>query len=62
MSVFKAPNSFIKFKEPVFEGYENFSFSEVNYEITERDIKFLDKYFNTNSNQEINNGRNGAHS
>jgi hypothetical protein len=25
----------------VFEGYENFSFQEVNYEISEKDIKFL---------------------
>lgn len=25
----------------MFEGYENFSFQEVNYEITERDIRFI---------------------
>ena len=35
------PANYIKFKEPVYEGYENFSFNEINYEITEKDIEFL---------------------
>jgi|LauGreDrversion4_2_1035121.scaffolds.fasta_scaffold843491_1 hypothetical protein len=36
------PVYYIKHKEPVYEGYENFSFNELNYEITNKDIKFLD--------------------
>ena len=36
------PNHFIKYKEKVYEGYENFTFNEINYEITEQDIKFLE--------------------
>jgi len=36
------PQNYIKFKEPVYEGYENFSFNEVNYEIQEKDLKFLE--------------------
>ena len=35
------PTNYIKNKELVFEGYENFTFKEVNYEITEKDIKFI---------------------
>jgi hypothetical protein len=35
--------AFIKFVEPIYDGYERFSFIEVNYEITEKDIKFLEK-------------------
>ena len=35
------PNHYIKYKEKVYQGYENFSFSELNYEITEKDHKFL---------------------
>lgn len=38
------PVFYIKHKEPVYEGYENFSFNELNYENTNRDIKFLE-YF-----------------
>lgn len=34
------PNHFIKYIEQVYEGYENFSFVVVNYEITEKDLKF----------------------
>jgi hypothetical protein len=34
---------FIKYIEPVYEGYENFSFTEVNYEITEKDLMYLNK-------------------
>lgn len=40
--IFKLPNHYIKFKEPVYQGYENFSFNELNYEITEKDLKFLE--------------------
>lgn len=36
------PAHYIKFKEPVYEGFENFSFSELNYEITEKDLRFLE--------------------
>ena len=35
------PSFYIKYKEPVYEGFENFSFKEHNYEITNKDIKFL---------------------
>jgi len=35
--------SYIKYVEPVFERNERFSFNEVNYEISEKDIKFLEK-------------------
>jgi len=28
--------------EPVYEGFENFSFDEHNYEITHKDIRFLE--------------------
>ena len=32
-------------KEDVYpEGYENFSFNEINYEITEKDIQFLNDH------------------
>jgi hypothetical protein len=34
---------FIKYIEPVYDGYENFSFNEVNYEITEKDLTYLNK-------------------
>ncbi len=40
--IFKQPPHYIKFKETVYEGYENFSFSELNYEATERDLQFLE--------------------
>lgn len=39
---FKQPAHYIKYKEPVYEGYENFTFSELNYEISEKDLKFLE--------------------
>jgi hypothetical protein len=35
------PQFYIKQKETVYEGYENFSFNENNYEIMQKDIKFL---------------------
>jgi hypothetical protein len=35
------PNQYIKFKEPVYEGYENFSFTQLNYEHTDKDLEFL---------------------
>ncbi len=38
---FKQPSSFIKYKESVYEGYEMFSFKELNYEITEKDMRWL---------------------
>jgi hypothetical protein len=28
--------------EPVYEGFEDFSFNEVNYEITQKDIRFIE--------------------
>jgi hypothetical protein len=40
--IFKQPLAYIKSKEPVFDGYENFTFNEVNYEITDKDIKWLE--------------------
>lgn len=39
--IFKMVPYYIKFKEPVYEGFENFSFYELNYEITDKDIQFL---------------------
>ena len=39
--IFKQPAAYIKYKEPIYEGYENFTYEETNYEITERDIKWL---------------------
>jgi hypothetical protein len=39
--IYKQPPNFIKYKEPIFEGYENFTYDETNYEITERDIRWL---------------------
>jgi hypothetical protein len=36
------PGHYIKYKESVYEGFENFSFNEHNYEITEKDIHFLE--------------------
>ena len=39
--IFKLPPSYIKHKDPVYPGYENFSFAELNYEITDKDIRFL---------------------
>ena len=36
------PNHYIKYKENVYEGFENFTFNEVNYEYTEKDVKFLE--------------------
>lgn len=40
--LFKMPACYIKNKEAVYEGYENFSFKENNYEMTQKDIKFLE--------------------
>ena len=39
--IFKQPMHYIKHREPVYEGFENFSFAENNYEITEKDLAFL---------------------
>ena len=39
--IFKLPNFYIKYQEPVFDGFEDFSFEELNYEITQKDIRFL---------------------
>ena len=36
------PNHYIKFKEPVYEGYENFSFNQLNYEVADSDLQFLE--------------------
>ena len=35
------PAFYIKQKEAVYDGYENFSFTENNYEVMQKDIKFL---------------------
>lgn len=35
------PAAFVKFREPVYEGNEPFSFDTVDYEIKDRDLKFL---------------------
>jgi hypothetical protein len=40
--VFKQPLHYIKYKEPVYEGFENFTFAELNYEVSEKDLKFLE--------------------
>jgi hypothetical protein len=37
------PPFYLKQKEPVYEGFENFSFGELNYEIKQKDIKFIKK-------------------
>ena len=39
---FKLPQHYVKHMEVVYEGFENFSFKEVNYEITQKDIRFLE--------------------
>lgn len=38
---FVLPKYYIKYLEPVYDGFENFSFEDLNYEIMEKDIKFL---------------------
>lgn len=40
--VFKQPSHYIKYKEPVYEGFESFSFKEQNYEIMQKDMRFLE--------------------
>lgn len=40
-AIFSLPASYIKFKDPVYEGYEDFSFNELNYEITDKDKRFI---------------------
>ena len=40
--IFIQPTYYIKTREGVYEGFENFSFDELNYEITEKDIHFLE--------------------
>ena len=35
------PGNYIKCKEAVYDGYENFTFNEINYEISDKDIRFL---------------------
>ena len=40
---FKLPSAYIKYKEPVYDGYESFSFNQMDYEIKERDIRFLEQ-------------------
>ena len=39
--IFVQPPYYLKQKENVYEGYENFSFKENNYEVMQKDIKFL---------------------
>ena len=41
---FEIPKNFIKFKESVYEGYENFTYKQVDYEITDYDLKFLKEF------------------
>lgn len=41
--IFTMKPAYIKYVEPVYDGYERFSFNEVNYEISEKDIKYLEK-------------------
>lgn len=40
--IFALPTHYIKHKDPVYEGYENFSFNDLVYEITDKDIRFID--------------------
>lgn len=40
--IFTLPKFYIKYHESVYEGYENFSFNELNYEISQKDIRFLE--------------------
>jgi hypothetical protein len=40
--IFALPCHYIKHKDPVYEGYENFSFNELNYEISDKDIRFIE--------------------
>jgi hypothetical protein len=39
--IFVQPPFYLKQKENVYEGYENFSFKENNYEVMQKDIKFV---------------------
>ena len=40
--IFSLPVAYIKVKDPVYEGFENFSFKQNNYEIMQKDIRFLE--------------------
>ena len=40
--IFTLPCHYIKHKDTVHEGYENFSFNELDYEITDKDIRFIE--------------------
>lgn len=40
--IFKLPKYQIKYMETVYEGFEDFSFNEVNYEVTNKDLHFLE--------------------
>ena len=40
-TIFYMPPFYLKQKDPVFEGYENFSFQETNYEVHQKDLAFL---------------------
>lgn len=34
------PAHYIKYREPVYEGFESFTFEKNNYELTEKDLAF----------------------
>ena len=40
--VFKQTSHYIKYKETVYEGFENFSLNKLNYEIMQKDMRFLE--------------------
>ena len=40
--IFVLPPYYVKHQEPVYDGFENFSFEELNYEIMQKDIRFLE--------------------
>lgn len=39
---FALPPCYVKHQEPVYDGFEDFSFEELNYEIMQKDIRFLE--------------------
>jgi hypothetical protein len=39
--IFKLPKPYIKCMDKVYEGFENFSFADLNYEIMQKDLAFL---------------------
>lgn len=41
--IFKLPKYQIKYMETIYEGFEDFSFNEVNYEVTQKDLRFIEQ-------------------